>query len=263
MNEIQTPTWCRRGGAGLLLLLWLVPGRATSAVVYVGQTLQEPATRWAASDFVSIRRLDNGTYDWREADDLVRRAQKQGLRLLLRPYFQSHLPLTAEQFRTALAAAVERYDHNGRQDMPELRYPITDWVIDGVLYPESARTDDPAAWADFAVEAYRVVLAGDAHATVVISAGVCEPQTGTQPAADAAYQEKIFVRLGQRFASDPPRNLVIGYQLVADAEASAQLLTLTSFWRTQLHKNHLDDAQVWLLDVSLTASGDAAYASNC
>jgi len=250
----------RRVWPALFFLLYCVPA-AAQETIYFGQSLTNRDVRWVTADYLPVFEAARGGYDWTAADRFVTRAQKRGLRILARPYLRSGRPATAEAYRAMLAAAVERYDRDKCSDMPGLRYPVTDWVVDGALHPESARPDDPEALADFAAEAYVALRAANPRCTVILAVGPCELQSDPEPIANAGYLESFFARLGARLAATSPRNLALGFHLVAETGAHAYLEPFAAFLRLQAERSRLGEIQFWLLDASLSEPEAAVYAA--
>jgi hypothetical protein len=244
----------------VLLLAIGSPLRAGEGV-YLGETLQDPGVKWLTTDYLPVRLKPGHGYDWRQADTLVRRAQAHGLRILARPYFMSGAPLTTGDYCAALVAAATRYNFDGQDDMPGLKYAVTEWIVDGALHPEAAHPDDPASLADFAFAAYSSLRLVDTRARVIIAAGACGPLGGSRPVANAGYQEQLFGRLGQDFAGAPPLALVIAFDLAAEAGDFARLGPLSEFWRDELKIRRLEGAECWLLSATLSEAKPAEVAS--
>lgn len=247
---------------GTLLFLCLVPQcLLASNTAYLGQTLAEKELNWLFLDYLPVYLNGRGEYDWRQADEWVKCARRNGMKIAARLRLVSRAFVTKEAYCAALAAAAGRYRGPGSQEMPGLRMEVKEWIADGTLYPEFVNPDDPASLAEFAIAAYDSLHAADAAATLIIEAGVCEPCPGPLPALNADYQKKFFVRLGNHFVSSRPPQLVFGFDLAATPGAYRWLGSLGNFWRNELQLNHLGGSQVRLMSVLLPKSSESEYAS--
>lgn len=249
------------GIATACLSAWLPSLFAAQDMAAWGLSLRDPGVCWITTDYLPVSEAGESGYDWSQADRFVLLAQKRGLRILARPFVRSQRPVTSRAYFAALAAAVERYDHDGRDDMPGLRQPVGDWVVDGALNPESARPDDPQALADFAAEAYRTIRAADPRSTVILAAGLCELQSGSEPVVAAEYFRTLLARLGRRLGPASCGGFALGFHLAAEESAHDRLAAFADFLHREAERGGMAEARLWLLDVSLSEPRAAAYAA--
>lgn len=137
-----------------------------------------------------------GVYDWSEPDSLVEKQQERGLAILATvwPFAQwdqnschagqprargafgvfpdrMYMPCDMDAYLTWLSAMVERYDGDGIDDMPGLRYPIRHWEV--LNEPEMQGPqlcffqESPDVYADLLVRSYAAIQSSDPLAQVL------------------------------------------------------------------------------------------------
>jgi hypothetical protein len=208
------------------------------------------------------------TYDWSCTDALVREYQDAGM-VNLQSYLstvspwgndRSHAPAPAvahvDDFRAFVAALVERYDGDGRDDAPGLRRGVHDWVVGGEWtgYWQSRNADDYLATLRVAAPAIR---AADPAARVGAIPFMLYDVFGSSPTAS---------EIERRLADPPPsfRNSTKGMLAILDASDSWDYVNVHSLgdyteieptvqWlRGQLTARRLD-RPIWIDDAFPTS----------
>jgi len=152
----------------------------------LGAYWMEPSAIWAFHWNLLQQKNHDGTYtsfDWERFDRLVRYAQAFNIHISAKIHasppqeadFSKHekvfpaLPRDMEAYRNFVRAVVERYDGDGKDDMPGLLYHIKHWKIeDEVMSPRYFRGSG-ADYAKIVDAAYNAIKAADKTATVILS----------------------------------------------------------------------------------------------
>jgi len=122
-----------------------------------------------------------GTYDWKNADDIISDFAQKGINILVtvgpsNKTYQSergYFPSDINAYNSFLIKAVERYDGDGINDAPGSPI-VAAWQISNEVDSKAEWSDTPENYAKLMKESYRVIKSANSHARVVI-AGMAGP----------------------------------------------------------------------------------------
>ncbi|WP_148040564.1 hypothetical protein [Marichromatium sp. AB32] len=190
-----------------------------------GETMRALGAHWASQgatfafswNLVQGRDADGGWagYDWSRLDALVRYSQANNIHLV--PILTASPPQPTGQrmarsiprkpddtaaYSAFVRAAVERYDGDGRADMPGLRAPIRRWAVENEPYAKRYWQGDGADLADTLILAHRAIRAADPGAEVI--AGMVRGPGWHGDTDPRRFMDAFFDRLGARAGGERP-----------------------------------------------------------
>ncbi|AHF05629.1 hypothetical protein MARPU_14465 [Marichromatium purpuratum 984] len=190
-----------------------------------GETMRALGAHWASQgatfafswNLVQRHAVDGGRegYDWSRLDALVRYSQANNIHLV--PILTASPPQpTGRRMARAISrkpddtaaygafvrAAVERYDGDGRADMPGLRAPIRRWAVENEPYAKRYWQGDGADLADTLLLAHRAIRAADPDAEVI--AGMVRGPGWHGDTDPRRFMDAFFDRLGARAGGERP-----------------------------------------------------------
>lgn len=148
------------------------------AMTELGIFWMEPAGSFGIGP-ASLRQAD-GSLSWQRFDRLVAHAQAANIHMTVILHatdenygrFGRPIPTRPKDFpayRRFVTEVVERYDADGKGDMPGLRYPIRHWKIEDEAMLPHFFNGQGADYAEIAAAAYDSIKAADPEATVILS----------------------------------------------------------------------------------------------
>ncbi len=121
-------------------------------------------------------------YKWNRFDLLIKHAQANNIHVIgyikaMEPKPDSPqeesavpaLPRNINEYKKFVSAVVERYDMDGKDDMPGLKYPIKYWSIEDEPLTPKYFEGSGRDYARLLVDAYEAIKAADPHAKVICS----------------------------------------------------------------------------------------------
>ena len=148
-----------------------------------------------------------GDYTWSRLDGLVRYSQAHNIHIIPvlvssepEPGIQqggrilAHKPGNEAAYKAFVSAAVERFDGDGRDDMPNLRFPIKLWVVENEPYAKRYWNGSGADLADTQLLAYQAIKAADPTAKVIASVVRGSGWMGKED--PLTFMNEFFDRLG-------------------------------------------------------------------
>lgn len=152
---------------------------------HYGEELQDLGIHWMepAASFgigpASVIRPD-GSYDWSRFDMLVKSAQANNVHMSVIIHATEPAkggagrivpsrPTDMHAYKKFVTALVERYDADGINDMPGLRYPIKHWKIEDEAMLKTFFHGSGEDYAAIVEAAYDSIKAADKKATVILS----------------------------------------------------------------------------------------------
>ncbi len=154
----------------------------------------------------------DGTYTdfkWDEYDCLVRYLQANGIELLaniraVEPEAGSpagerkvpRLPRDIEQYKKFVSAVVERYDNDGIDDMPGLRYAVKYWLIEEEPFMRAYWVGTAEDYATTLSVAYDAVKSADPEATVIAAALYFDDLGATTDFAERFFKKLASISEG-------------------------------------------------------------------
>ncbi len=153
----------------------------------LGVYWMEPSAIWGFNwNLIQSRNADGslGAFDWERYDRLVRHVQSYNIHISAKihagepasgEHFTSRknvipaLPSDMVGYRAFVRAVVERYNGDGMNDMPGLKYPIKFWKIEDEVMAHIYWRGTGADYAALLVEAYAVIKEVDPDAAVICS----------------------------------------------------------------------------------------------
>lgn len=203
---------------------------------------------------------EKGKYDWSDADDEVKRFQKKAYHILgvIVPYtnwdqkkrndYQTCKteydeaekwgieyicnPHSWKAYRKFLRKMVERYDGDGKKDMPGLKMPIRAWEVSNE--PEFEQTyysGTPAEYAKLLKVTYNTIKKADKKAKVLNGgiAGMTE---------DIDFWEEVFTQPGGKKFD------VLSYHCITCQSETASIKEFNEW----LEENNVSDKEIWLTE---------------
>lgn len=154
----------------------------------------------------------DGTYTgfkWDEYDCLVRYLQANGMELLANIRAAEpeagaaagerkvpRLPRDIEQYKRFVAAVVERYDFDGHDDMPGLRYAVKYWLIEEEPFMRDYWIGTAEDYATTLSVAYDAVKSADPEATVIAAALYFDDLGATTDFAERFFKKLASISAG-------------------------------------------------------------------
>lgn len=255
---------------------YAVPGLA-EVFAETGVTHAKPQPIWSLWGTIEPER---GEYDWKPLDALVLEYQQYGytgLQLLLTaesPWAATRPPslgdkgdpFPQERFLDDYAAfvrnVVERYDSDGLNDMPGLRYPILQYGIEREFtgyWP----TGDAEQYVRLLRIAYREVKAADPNAQVLLIALLLSDIFHDDPSPDIV-ESRLSQASTLSFSAEKIRTLLAACDVydIVDFHSLADYVEIppTAAWiRAELESNGCGERPIWIGD-AFSMSGLIGYA---
>lgn len=163
----------------------------------LGAYWMEPSAIWAFQWDLLQQKNRDGTYtsfDWERFDKLIRYAQSFNIHISAKIHspppeanFSKHekivpsLPVDMEAYRNFVKAVVERYDGDGKDDMPGLLYSVKRWKIEDEIMSPKFWKGSGGDYAVLLTNASESIKSADPSAVVICSMLRGYPGLGEDP----------------------------------------------------------------------------------
>ncbi len=181
-----------------------------------------------------IQASKDAPYDWNSSDNTVRRLQAKDINFfsilypvatwdLLSKYSRSEikfrpnglpvprLPVNLTAYGRFVEAAVERYDGDGKEDMPGIRFPIKYWMT-------IAEPDNPGDWNDtpenYAVlikTMYDAIKKANSDAKLVIHGSEGAIGGGVKAYKEGGFMDRVFRKLKETVPEEKYKDFIWGF----------------------------------------------------
>lgn len=122
----------------------------------------------------------NGSYDWSRFDLLVKNSQAYNIHLSVIIHateapegtsgrVMPSMPRNLQAYKSFVYALVERYDGDGKDDMPGLLYPVKNWKVEDEAMLKTFFQGSGSDYAIVVASAYDAIKSADPSATVILS----------------------------------------------------------------------------------------------